>query len=308
MGFLGLSKKRNDGKLVKGGDPMMHIMPYVMRGRNESAVYYQMTVPVGNIQKYIIEKRKEGERITLFNVVVAALLRTINERPKINRFVAGRRLYEHNNFEVLYVVKQQMTEEGVESVCKVKLERGDTIFDVKNTMDEHTKALKRGELEGDDKLIRHLAQYPRWIIRLLYRVLLWLDFNGMMPKALIEMLPFYSTIFVSHLGTFGANALFHHLYEFGTTSIFMTIGRIYEKPFKGPNDEVDWKRVIDLDLTIDERICGFDLVRALRLFETYLDDPWALEKPYSDEKPTPRHGDIFKAQINTSAEDNEGTP
>lgn len=278
MGFLGLSKKRSDGNLVKGGDPMMHIMPYVMRGRNESAVYYQMTVPVGNIQKYTLEKRKEGIRITLFNVIVAALLRTINERPKVNRFVAGRRLYEHKDFEVLYVVKQQLTDEGIESVAKVKLKKGDTIFDVKENMDEHIRSVKKGEMKGDDKLVRHLAKYPRWLIRMIYRTLLWLDFNGMMPKSLIEMFPFYSTVFISHLGTLGANALFHHLYEFGTNSIFMTIGRAYEKPFKGPNGEVEWKRVIDLDLTIDERICdGFYLVRSLRLFETYLDDPWALE-------------------------------
>lgn len=288
MGFLGLSKKRSDGDLVNGGDPMMHIMPYIMRGRNESAIYYQMTVPVENIQKYILEKRKQGQRLTLFNVVVAAMLRTINERPNVNRFVAGRRLYQHKDFEVLYVVKQQMTDDGVESVAKVKLKKGDTIFDVKENMDRHIKSLKAGELKGDDKLVRHLAHYPRWSLRMIYRSLMWLDFNGMMPKSLIDMLPFYSTVFISHLGTLGSNALFHHLYEFGTNSIFVTIGRAYEKPFKGLNGEVEWKRVIDLDFTIDERICdGFYLVKALRLFETFLDDPWSLETGFENKDTSP---------------------
>lgn len=292
MGFLGLSKKRNDGDLVIGGDPMMHIMPYVLRGRNESCVYYRMTVPIENIQKYIVAKRKGGTRVTLFNVVVAALLRTINERPKVNRFVAGRRLYQHKDFDVLYVVKQQMTDEGVESVARVKLKEGDNIMNVKAEMDNHIKALKHGEFKTDDKLIRHFARYPRWAIRLIYRLLLWLDFTGMMPRPLVDILPFYSTVFISHLGTIGGDALFHHLYEIGTNSIFMTIGRTYEKPFKGLDNGIVWRRCVDLALTIDERICdGFYLVRSLRLFESYLDNPELLEEAH-----VVRHKEIDEAK------------
>ncbi len=279
MGFLGLTKKRSDGNLVRGGDPMMHIMPYVMRHRNESCVYYKMTVPLEPIQKYIIDKRRKGQRITLFNVIVAAMLKTVEARPHVNRFVAGRRLYEHKNFEVLYVVKQKMTDDGEESVARVALNPGDTIMDVKEAMDQHIRKLKNGELKSDDKLIRHLSHYPRWSIRCLYRILTWLDFNGMMPKSMIEMLPFYSTIFISHLGTLGSEAVFHHLYEFGTNSIFMTIGRPYEQPCRGEGDQLVWRKVVDLALTIDERICdGYYLVKTLKYFQSLLDQPELLEE------------------------------
>ena len=71
-----------------------------------------------NIQEYIREKRREGKRITLFNVIVSALLHTVYRRPHLNRFVAGRKLYQRNNMDVLYVVKTLMTDEGVESVAK----------------------------------------------------------------------------------------------------------------------------------------------------------------------------------------------
>lgn len=257
---------------------MSQIMPYVMTGRNDSCIYYRMTARLDNIQKYIVRKRREGVRITLFNIIVTAMLRTVSERPRVNRFIAGRRIYQHKDFEVLYVVKQKMTDDGEEMVCRVKFEPGDKLMDVKNAMDKHIRSLKNGELKDDDKLIRHLARYPRWSKRLIYRILTWMDFNGIMPKALIETLPFYSTVFISHLGTLGGDAAFHHLYEFGTNSIFMTIGRPYEQPYHDEEGGVSWRKVVDIAFTIDERICdGFYLVKTLRVFQQLLDRPELLE-------------------------------
>lgn len=259
---------------------MMQIMPYIMTERNGSCVYYKTSIRLENVQRYIIQKRREGIRITLFNVIVAAFLRTVKERPKLNRFVAGRRLYAHKDVEVLYVVKQEMSDEGVESVARVKLDPASDILQVKSEMETHIRALKEGQLKEDDRLVRLLTKFPRWSVRFLYGLLKWLDFNGSMPKFLIEMLPFYSTIFISHLGTLGINSAFHHLYELGTTSIFLTIGRPYEKAFKGEREnEVSWKRVVDLSFTIDERICdGYYLAKSLRLFEQLMENPNFLEE------------------------------
>ena len=102
MGWF-FSKKRSDGTLVRDGDPMQHIMPYIMRGRNESAIYYKKSINVENIQAYIRQQRKEGRRITLFNIVVTALLHTLHHRPHLNRFIAGRRIYEHHGYDVSYI-------------------------------------------------------------------------------------------------------------------------------------------------------------------------------------------------------------
>lgn len=280
MGLFGITKRRNDGKLVKDGDPMSHVMTYVMRGRNESAIYYKLSVPMDNIQKYIVSKRKEGLRVTLFNVVVTALLRTISERPRANRFVAGRRLYQHNELKAHYVVKQSMTDDGIESVASVVYKPGQTIMDVQKEMSKITKSIKKGNMEDIDKVIRFVLHLPRWLKRFAFWVLLRMDFNGMLPKKLIETLPFYATVFVSHLGTIGGDAVFHHLYEFGTNSIFLTIGRAYGKPVANLEGGIEIKRFIDLAFTIDERICdGYYLVKTLRSFEAYLNQPKLLEEP-----------------------------
>jgi hypothetical protein len=272
--------KRKDGKLVKGGDPMMHIMPYVMRGRNESAVYYGKSFCVEDIQEYIREKRRQGKRITLFNVIVSALLHTLYRRPHLNRFIAGRKLYRRNSMDVLYVVKTLMTDEGVESIAKISSDGHATIEDVTDMMSEHISYIKDGQQKGDDRLIQFATKLPRFIVRFVLWILRFLDFHGFMPKVFMDNIPLYSSVFVSHMGSLGAEAPFHHLYEFGTTSIFCTIGKIYKKPYQDvATGEVVWKKTIDISFSIDERICdGFYLIKSLRLFEQYIENPSLLEK------------------------------
>lgn len=281
MGFFRVN--RSDGIRVTSADPLVTMMPYLFRTRTESIVYYKRTIPIDEIQKYIVEQRRKGARITMFSIIVAAMLQTVYRRPNMNRFIAGCRMYMHKNFEVLYTVKQSLTDDGLESVAKVRLNPEDTIFNVAKAMSEHTHNIKKGELKEDDKLIRFFCHMPRWFIRTFMTLLRFLDFYGWMPQSLIDALPFYSTVFISHLGSLGAEAPFHHLYEFGTNSIFVTIGRTYEVPYKGEDGKIEWRRSIDLAFTVDERICdGFYLISSLKMLEQFMLNPCLLEYPAKD--------------------------
>lgn len=271
------SKKRSDGELVKDGDPMNRIMPYIMTGRNESAVYYRMTVDVENAQQFIREHRKEGTRITLLNIIVTAMLQTMYRRPRSNRFVVGRRLYQRKDFEVLLVVKEALSDDAFESVAKIGFENDDNILDVTKKMNEHIEKIRDGNKKVDDKMISIFSNAPRLLNRLFLSLLRFMDFHNILPKALRKELPFYSSLFISHLGSIGADAPFHHLYEIGTTSIFMTIGKLHNKPFKEDDGTTAWKKVVDIAITVDERICdGYYLIRTLKTFEHYLKNPWEL--------------------------------
>lgn len=277
MGLL-FFKKRNDGKIVKDEDSLIRITPFIMRGRNEAAIYFARSYDVEAIQKFIQDKRAEGKRITLFNVIVAAMLQTIYRRPKINRFIAGRRLYEHNDISILYAVKARMTDDALESIAKVKLDPSDTIYDIANRMKKNIDRIKDGKLKTDDKLIRFVVKLPRSFLQFALWIVRLMDFYGIMPKALMEAIPLYSSMYISHLGSVGADAPFHHLYEFGTTSVFITIGRVYEAPYKGKDDQVEWRQTVDLKFSIDERICdGFYLIKSLKVFDTFMQNPADLE-------------------------------
>ncbi|HHW94016.1 MAG TPA: 2-oxo acid dehydrogenase subunit E2 [Clostridiaceae bacterium] len=272
--------KRSDGTLVRDSkDPIGSIMPYVMRGRNESAVYMRKSYCVENMQQYIREQRKQGKRITVFNIISATFLHTFLRRPQLNRFISGRRLYQHNSFDILYVVKTALTDEGIESIAKVNFDGDDTLEKVKDKMDSHIEAIKGSEGKEDDRFIGLISKLPRSVLRILLWIGRVLDFHGLMPKSLRDLIPLYSSVFISHLGSIGGDALFHHLYEFGSTSIFCTIGKVYYKPYRDIyTDGVVWKKTIDLNLTIDERICdGYYMIKSLQLFDAYIDNPALLE-------------------------------
>lgn len=272
--------RRSDGTLVKDTrDPIGDIMPYIMRGRNESAVYYSKSYCVENIQNYIRDQRKQGIRITVFNVISAALLHTFIRRPHLNRFVAGRRLYQHNTFDILYVVKTSMTDDGIESIARVRFDGDDSLASVKDKMAESVYGIKGTTGKEDDRFIGLVTRLPRFLKRFMIWVARVLDFHGMMPKSLMELIPLYSSIFISHMGSIGGDAMFHHLYEFGTTSVFCTIGKIYLKPYRDiRTEEVVWKKTIDINVTLDERICdGFYFIKSLDLFDSLIDNPALLE-------------------------------
>ena len=136
--------RRSDGTLIRDTrDPIGDIMPYIMRGRNESAVYYSKSYCVENIQQYIRQQRKEGERITVFNIISAACLHTFMRRPNLNRFVAGRRLYQHNSFDILYVVKTAMTDEGWNPVARVRFNGDGHLLSVRTKWRKHRRNQER---------------------------------------------------------------------------------------------------------------------------------------------------------------------
>lgn len=278
MSFI-FGKKRKDGKLITDGDPMNHIMPYIMRSRNEALIFYQKTIEVKPIRDYIKKRRKNGDRITIFNIIMASILNIFVLRPKLNRFIAGRRIYEHNGYEGLYIVKLDLSDHAYESIAKVVMTEDDNINTVAEKMKEQVELIRQEqETKTDDKLISFFAKTPRWFLRFVLAMLRWLDFHGLMPKVLTDIIPLYSSVFLSHLGSIGGNAPFHHLYEFGTNSLFVTMGKIYEKPFKSKTGGVEWREVMDIVCTLDERICdGYYLIKSLSMLERFFETPELLE-------------------------------
>ena len=71
MGIL--SKKRSDGILVRDVDPYAMLLPYVMRGRNESAVYYSKSIDITPALEFLADRKEQGDYITVFNLIIAAI-------------------------------------------------------------------------------------------------------------------------------------------------------------------------------------------------------------------------------------------
>ena len=154
------SKRRSDGELVRDADPMSRLMPYIMRGRNESAVYYRITLDTAPAQAFIKENRRAGKRITMMNIIVAALLQALYRRPRSNRFIVGRRIYQRNKFEVSYVVKESLDDDSPESVAQVGFDKNENVYDVADKMTQYIGEIQMGQTGGEDKVLSFLESSP----------------------------------------------------------------------------------------------------------------------------------------------------
>jgi len=150
-----------------------------------------------------------------------------------------------------------------------------SIDNLAEKMDETKLTLKNNADNGLGDLMKLFGSVPRPIMRMIFALIRLLDFRGRVPGFIRNELPFYCSVFISNLGSIGVDAPFHHLYELGTTSMFLAIGKSELKPvidqFSG---EIKSRKMVNLNLTIDERICdGFYLARSLAKFIKYMENP-----------------------------------
>jgi hypothetical protein len=119
------------------------------------------------------------------------------------------------------------------------------------------------------------------------RALTWLqprfDAWGLLPARLLEDDPLYASAFVANLGSVGLDAAYHHLFEYGTTPIFVTMGRVHRAPVVRDDGSVGSQEIFVLRYTYDERIeDGFYAARALDALAAHLADPAALSGASSE--------------------------
>lgn len=274
---------RADGKRVRKADPMYTVVPYIMDKRNDAMNMITVDVPVQPIQDYINTKRKEGIRLNHMSVILAAYIRTVYEFPLLNNFIVNKKIYKHKDFKVAMVVlKNLVTQE--ETMSKVKFELDDNIFEVNKKMTDYVEENKKTTtVNNTDKMIKFLVSLPGL---LLVGVGLFklLDRYGLLPKFIVDLSPFHSSLTLTNLASIRTNHIYHHIYNFGTTSVFIAMGKNREVA-RRKNGEIVFEKCMPLGVVMDERICsGIYFAAAFRKLSTYLENPALLEeKPKTPE-------------------------
>lgn len=271
---------RADGKRVRKADPMYTVVPYIMNKRNDAMNMTTVDIPVEPIQDYINAKRKEGIRLSHMSVVTAAYLRIAYEFPLLNNFIVNKKIYTHNEFKVAMVVLKSLATEE-ETMSKVQFELDDNIFEVNEKMDAYVETNRQASTKNNtDKMISFLVSLPG-VCNIAVGLFKLLDRYGLLPKFITDLSPFHASLTITNLASIRTNHIYHHIYNFGTTSVFIAMGKNREVP-KKKNGEIVFEKCIPLGVVMDERICsGLYFAKAFRAFKNYLANPALLE-----EKPT----------------------
>ena len=269
---------RADGKRLRNTDPMYTVAAYVMSKRVDSMNMVTLDIPYDPIQEYLNKKRREGVPLSHLGVIIAAYLRTAAEFPLLNRFIMNCKPYARNEFCVAMVVlKSGQMDNG--TMSKMYFNMTDTIFDVNDTINKYVSDNREvPEKNGTEKMIKILLGAPG-VLRVGVGLFKFMDKHGLLPKKVIDMSPFHNSLCISNLASIRTNHIYHHCYEFGTTSVFITMGNLREVPRRS-GGEIIFERCIPLGVVMDERICsGSYFALAFRKIRKYLRNPELLELP-----------------------------
>ena len=273
---------RKDGRKIKTIDPMYKLISHIMVDRCDAMNMIELTVQQDPIRKYMRRKKDEGYTFSHLAIIIAAYVRTVAEYPFLNRFVVNKTLYARNEVAIGMVVLKPGETEG--TMNKMYFKPDMTIYQIQEVLDEYINTNRgAGKTNATDKLMATLLAIPG-LARGGVNFIKWVDKHGWLPKSVIDASPFHCTMTITNLASIGTNYIFHHVYNFGTTSMIMAMGNTRDDPVKR-HGEIVFEKVIPIGLVMDERIAeGVQFAMACRKLQSILQDPSVLEQPPAEVK------------------------
>lgn len=292
----------HDGRRV-AVHPYRRMMGFLLRGRNESAVYFEQRIDLTKTLPWLAERNARlardagasgganatggaaatgatspaAARATLFHLILHGIAGVLHERERLNRFTIGHRTYQRTGVFLSFAAKKGMTDEAPLATVKRRFAPGESFGALVGDLTAQIGGARDHAPSAMDRELRVLLALPAlllaFVIALSRRLYAW----GLAPRSLIDTDPMYASAFVANLGSIKIDAAYHHLFEHGTCPLFVTIGQIAAVPY------VDGDRVapaprpeVTLRYTFDERVeDGLYCARSLQLLQQRLEDPAA---------------------------------
>ena len=271
---------RPDGKRVKDLPPIVAAIPYIMPKRYDAWNTITENIDEEGIKAYIREKRRAGIRINHMAVIIAAYYKAYQTNPKLNWFVVNSHLYERNHFCVSFVIlKKRADGSPDETTLKIYLEPKDTIFTINQKIADaiavNSQTEQKNSTDKFAKMMFFIPGLPKFVIWLAYH----LDKHGLLPRKIIDLSPFHTSMFITNLASIKTSYIHHHCYEFGTTSVFVCMGRPVPDPLA---PESVRKKIMPMSVVMDERIAtGIEYSRFFAELFRNLKHPESLEEPFN---------------------------
>ena len=263
---------RSDGTLLKDISAFDRIVPHVMKRRYDATNFAKFDVDTDKLLAFLRRLRMEGHKVGMMDAVIAAYALMLQKVPEVNRFIANKKIYQRNHVCVSFaIIKRKDDGEILETAVKVYIEPDDDLLSISKKIREIIKENERPQdKNGTDMLIDRLMGVPL-LPGFLVGTLKWMDRRGILPKSIIKLSPFHTSMFISNLASIQMNYIYHHLYEFGTTSLFIAMGASKRVPDGAPGET---KRMMTLGLSLDGRVCiGAMWAKALYEFKRNLENP-----------------------------------
>ena len=278
-----LRRRRPDGSPAKVPG-YTKLVPIILRNRTESAIYMDQIIYLDKTMEFIHEwndDRPEGTRpLTVMQILLAGIARSIAQRPKMNRFVSNDRHYQRNNISVSFVTKQTLSDEGRETNVIMPFKPEDTLLDVVKRFNDYVGEAKSDKGNKTTEDVDFFESLPVPVLRFFVSFMNFLDRHNLAPGAYIRMFPFYATVFLTNVGSLKLDAPYHHNFEMGNTGIFIALGKVFTQREFSPEGEMVERKAVTVRYTFDDRIVdGIYSGRTIKLLKSYVENPEKLTVP-----------------------------
>ena len=276
---------RSDGRWVREAPALQTIMGHLFPNRCDNEVYLHDELDITDLIPFLEDKNKlhPDYKTTVFHALLFMILKMINERPKMNYFIQGHRMYERNEISAAFIARRRFTDHSEEALMFFIPKDEDNIdtlsYRISGEIHEMRKSMTA--TGGIDKVLEDFAKIPRLLLMLIIKIAKWLDFWGVVPKAFRDGNTNYCSVLLSNLGSVGAPSVYHHLNNYGTNSFMVTIGVIQDAERTMPDGSKQIRKIVDIGVTLDERIAdGFYFARSLRLIKHMCNRPEMLDESF----------------------------
>ena len=270
---------RRDSRRVRTLPAMSYVMPYIMKVRADSQNHFEDVVDITNIEHYLDKKHREGYTdMTILHVLIAAYLRVVADRPGLNRFISGQKIFARKNIECVMTIKKELSLDSPDTCIKVELDPRDSIYNVYKKF-QKTAMAAINETTDFDNTAKALIKLPGLVLRGAVGFLRFLDYIGLLPKALLKVSPFHGSMIITSMGSLGIPAIYHHLYDFGNLPIFISYGSIFSADAIKRDGTRERHHFVTLKVVTDERICdGYYYASSFKRLKRYLQHPEVLDE------------------------------
>lgn len=277
---------RPDAVLLRDIPAMNRIMPGIMPNRADNEAFISLDIDLRPLDAYLAEKNKgrTEDKYTYFHVISAAIGKAFVLRPRMNRFICNRKVYQRDDLTVAFVVKKKFEDKSEEGLAFLKYDDTETLDSYHNKIMQVIHSTRKGSGDTSTDAMDLITKLPQWLINCIVDIVLWLDKRGWAPQSLIGTDPNHASIFLSNLGSIGLECGYHHLVNWGTNSCFIVIGKKHMKMEYDKDGNADLHEVIPIGITLDERIAdGYYYSGTVALVKELLRHPELLDKPASTE-------------------------
>lgn len=272
---------RPEGRRVRDVDPIVQMTPYLMPMRCDAQVFLDYDVEYEPLMRYIAKKSREGVKITFMEILIASFVRGVSQVPEVNRFIMNKQFYNRKELTASFTLLMDTDDGSIEeNTVKVFFDPTDTIYDVSARVKDMVQKNRKVETSGFAvKLASAVLKIPL-LPNLVVGLVRLLDRYGLLPKAFLDGLPFHTSMFITNNASIGLMRVYHHIYNFGDTSMFISMGTPQRGYTVDAGGNVVRKCTLPIGVTVDERVCGGAVYAKLfAVMKNCLRHPEQLETP-----------------------------